>query len=187
MRRLCQKAKEDEHEPKEELSWTADHCPIALDDCNLCRVLALSPFTFPLDQLVLLLYEFQRFLSLLLFQLFEFAEDLPLKVFWCCLLHVHLALRQSSQSFLPFAQMLHFHPKSQAAPLQLCQALQLFISSHLASDEDLVRSVSEDLKQLTSRLPRFAHHFFARFVWRQDLFLQFSRADLHDLAVLDIL
>ena len=36
------KAREDEHEPQEELSWTPDRCPTALDDSNLCKVLALS-------------------------------------------------------------------------------------------------------------------------------------------------
>ena len=35
-------AREDEHEPKEKLSWTTDNCPVALDDSNLGRLLALS-------------------------------------------------------------------------------------------------------------------------------------------------
>ena len=43
------KAEEDEHEPKEEMSWAPDHCPTALDDSNLCNILAhsLSISTLP--------------------------------------------------------------------------------------------------------------------------------------------
>ena len=83
--------------------------------------------------------------------------------------------------------MLHFLRQRQAAPLQLRQAFQLFIPSRLTSDEDLVFSLSGNLKQilslLISCLPRNVHNIYPWFVWRQDLFLQFSCADLRDFTV----
>ena len=113
----------------------------------------LSPFRLPVFyQLVLTFHELQCFICLLLLQPFQLLEDLPLKVFWCCLLHVKL----------------HFLPERKAMPLQHHHPFQVLLPSRHTGDEDLVRSLSENLKQLLAILT-------ARLVWRQDLFLQFSR------------
>ena len=85
------------------------------------------PFAFPLDLLVLPLYEHESFFSPLLLQLLKLVEDLLLVLFGCCLLHVLFAHHQICQNFLSFAQN---------APLTVSQRLSSSIrpsncSSHL--------------------------------------------------------
>ena len=114
-----------------------------------------------------------------------------LDTLWCFSLQVRLAHHQICQNFLCFDQVLHFLLERQAVPLQHYQAFQLFLSPRHTSDGDLVLSLSEVRKQLFAFLiscwPRNSHNIDPWFVWRQNLFHQFSRADLRDFALLQLL
>ena len=59
------------------------------------------PFAFRLNQLVLLLHEYQSFFCPLLLQLLT-PRNCSLTMFWCCPLHVLLAHHQIFQDFLSF-------------------------------------------------------------------------------------
>ena len=74
--RLCQRPmRMSMNQRRIVVGWAPYHCPVALGDSNLCKVLALSLLPSHLISMCLS----------------WFLEDLPLKVFWCCLLLVHLS------------------------------------------------------------------------------------------------
>ena len=156
-------ANDEEQEPKEERSWP-DHERIVL----VTSIFAWSS----LNQLVLLLHEYQSFFCPLLLQLLQLLVKFSLTVFRCCPLHVLLAHHQFVQDFLSFTLLFHIGPEGLTSPLQLYQALQLNLPSRLTGDEDLTFPLPEDLKLLFFLLvpgqPCDAHDIDPWFVWRQD-------------------